>query len=584
MRQRFVPSLLTTLIASTGWACLGSLESGPEAPDHQAPATPTSGNRPPPPGQTPGAQPGPTSTVGTDGFTIACGSNKTCEGEDAPLRRLTNREYLNTVRDLLGVRSDPTATFATESVVDGFDNNATTQLATEGVSRQYHLAAAALAEEIQPRVQQLVSCDVAARGESGCMQAFIADFGTKAFRRPLIDEEKKIFEATYGKLRAAGVDHAESLATLVQTFLASPQFYYRMELSGLSDSAAKPGGRVRLNGWEIASRLSYFLWQTMPDADLMKAAQDDRLRTKDQIASQARRMLESPRGKEVVKRFFAQWFDLDAFADVAKDKDAYPQFTPQIKTLMAAEMEAFLEHTFWQEKGSLGALIAGPFALRNAALAAFYGDGLGTGQTMARVDLSGQKRRGLLTTAGMAAKLATQSDSDPVKRGLFVREKLLCGHVPDPPPGTLMAAPAKKPEQTHREYFDIHTNLPGCNSCHRMIDPVGLALENYDGIGRWRDTEKGKPIDSSGRWPAEDGGGTFADSVGMLESLSRNPRVYDCAVKTWFRYAMGRSEISGDLPYLTALYDGFRKNGSDMHALILDLVQADTFTTRAVAK
>jgi hypothetical protein len=523
----------------------------------------------------------PSSTRAADGFTIECGPNKACEGEDSPLRRLSNHEYLNTVRDLLGTQSDPTQAFAAETVIDGFDNNALTQLATEQIAQQYHAAARTLAAEVLPRVETLVACDAASAGERPCAETFVEGFGKRAFRRPLQASEKDIFLRLYDKAKGTGT-HAESLAALVEAFLTSPQFLYRMELTGRTAGQAKPGEALPLDGWEIASRLSYMLWQTMPDAELMEAAEAGRLRTIEQIAAQARRLLAADRARDAMKRFFTSWLELDTFRDVEKDPMVYPEFTAEVKTELVAEVEAFIDHVFWERKGNLKDLIAGPTSLRNAKLAAFYGDGLGAGPALAPVDLSRGKRRGLLGTGGMAAKLATVHDSDPVKRGLFVREKLLCGHIPDAPPDVMDIAPKPDPAATKRERFEVHTNIGGCDVCHKLIDPIGLGLENLDGIGRWRDTEKGKPIITAGQWAPEDGGGTFTDSVGMLESLAENPRVYDCAVKTWMRYALGRSEIKRDLPTMTKLYERLRTS-SDMHELVLDIVQSDTFTKRVVA-
>lgn len=579
------------------WGCTGNIDAMETGPTGTGAGKGTGDGRgpgeSPRPGRTePGAQPGATqgpeapsaaSTTTRDGFVIECAGNKTCEGEESPLRRLTNREYLNTVRDLLGITSDPTGAFEAESVVDGFENNATTQLATEPIARQYFLAARALADEVSSRIQELAPCD-AGRGETACAGTFVAEFGKRAFRRPLLDGEKALYEGLYARVRETGASHTEGLSSVLQALLASPPFFYRFELTGRLQGPQNPGELAKLSGWEIASRLSYFLWQTMPDTELMTAAEQGRLSSKEEIVAQARRLLQAPRGKEVVHRFLGQWLELEGLGEIEKDEKVFPQFTDKVRKELAAEAEAFVDHVFWEKKGRLQDLLTAPVTFRNGALATFYGDGLGAGDRLVMVDLSRSKRRGLLGTGAMAAKLASISDSDPVERGQFVRERLLCGFIPDPPDGVLEVAPPVNPEHTKRERFAVHTNIKGCDSCHKLIDPIGLALENYDGIGRWRDTEKGKPIDTSGTWAPEDGGKSFRDGTEMLAQLAASPRVYDCAVKTWFRFAMGRSEIKSDLPALAGLYDRFRDSGADMHALVMDLVQSTAFTSRVVAK
>jgi hypothetical protein len=493
----------------------------------------------------------------------------------SPVRRLTRAEYDNTVRDLLGDATAPARKFPQEEVVLGFTNNADGQSVSGLLIEQYESAATDLALAATGNLPKLLGCDPAARGEDACVRAFLPGFGLRAYRRPLAPDEVDRLFAFYAAGKQAW-DFRTGVRLMLQAMLQSPNFLYRLETGG----ATVAGAITKLGGYDMASRLSYLLWSSMPDTALLDAAAAGKLETAAQVQEQARRMLADPRAGQAVTTFVSEWLELEKLAKVEKDATLFPRFTTPIRALLRRETEAFAASLILGG-GNLEALLTAAHTFMNKDLAAYYGTSGPKGDAFERVALDGARRAGLVTQGGLMAANAKVNQSSPVARGLFVREHLLCSTPPPPPPNANVSPPAPDPALTTRERFARHRTDPACSSCHLLMDPVGLGFEHFDAAGLWRDSEGGKPIDASGELVSTaDANGKFDGAVELGARLGGSSQVRDCMVVQWFRHAYGRSELDGDQCTLAALGAAFAPGKGDFKALLVALTQADPFLYR----
>jgi hypothetical protein len=494
----------------------------------------------------------------------------------SPLRRLTRTEYDNTIRDLLGDKSRPSRQFEPDTLADGFTNNADTQNVGTSLAQQYLLAAEGLSVTATKDLQALMGCDpgavVSAGGADACVRSFLAGFGKRAWRRPLSAAEIEKLAGVYAKARM-DFDPTVSVQTVLQVVLTSPNFLYRVERG-----TPTPGATVvPLTSWELASRLSYFFLGSMPDDQLFAAAAADALRTPEQVAAQARRLLVASNGAatERITQFFTEWMHLVNVASMQKDKTAFPAFTPAVASAMLLETQTFVNRMVFSGPGDLGSIWTAPYTYGNADVAALYGapppgaDG--------KIMLDPKQRAGLLTQPAILATFAKSDSTDPVHRGKFIFESVLCGEVPPPPTNVNIMAPVITPNTTARQRFSEHDAVVECAACHRFMDGIGLALENYDAIGRWRDTEGGKTIDASGTLKGTDVDGPFVGAVELAQKLTMSPRAAACAVKQLFRFGFGRFETPADAPTIDQLAAAFQTNRQKIIDLLVDMTQVPAF-------
>ncbi len=492
------------------------------------------------------------------------------------MRRLNRFEYNNTVRDLLGDDTNPANEFPPEEEALGFNNNATALGVTPILAERYMVAAEGIAARATEDLPALLPCDPADVGEDACARELVVDLGMRAFRRPLSGDEVDRVMAVYDWGRGEGYDYRESVELIIETLLQSPHFLYRVEFGAAADSGQKV---VRLDDWEMASRLSYMLWGTMPDDALFAAAAAGELSEPAQIRAQAERMLADPRARHAVRDFYGQWLELDLVDGMEKDADIYPQYTPEIRALLRAETEAFVDHVIWDGDGSVESLLTAGFSFMNAELAAFYGiEGPG-GADFERVQLPDGQRAGLLTHAGFLAAQAKPNQSSPIHRGKFVREQLLCQLLPPPPDDIAIVPPDLDPDLTTRERFSEHSNNEACRGCHELIDPIGFGFEAFDGMGIYRAEENGKPIDVSGELIATDVDGPFSGVPELASKLATSEQVHNCVVTQYFRYGYGRAETDDDICTVAPLMGDFAEGGN-LRELILAFTQTDAFLYR----
>jgi hypothetical protein len=528
-------------------------------------------------------EPGAAETAGT-GDTGDTGDDGPAEGlcgdpqpGASPIRRLSAFEYDNTIEDLLGDTSRPGENFAEEGG-SGFDNNADVSTVSRLVAQKYMEAAETIAANAVSDLPGLLGCDPTS-DESACVRSWIESFGAQAWRRPLTDDEIDGMLALHDQVRAE-LDTTDGVEAVLQAFLQSPFFLYRVELG---TEAAGPDA-VRLDDWEMASRLSYLLWGSMPDAALFEAAQAGELRSKAQIEQQARRMLDDPRARRMVLHFHQQWLDYGGLEIAAKDPEVFPEYGPEIAALQRQELDAFIDHVLWESQGTIEELLTAPYGFANAELAAFYGVEGVTGTDFVPLQDDSMARSGVLTLGGILSVQAKTNQTSPVARGLFVREQLLCQIPPPPPDDVDLTPPAPDPNATTRERYDQHRSDPACSTCHEMMDPIGFGLENYDGVGRWRADENGLPIDASGVVSAvsDIDDPAFDGPVELGAKLAASGQVRACVATQWFRYAYGRTESQQlDECTLEELQQRLDASGGSITELLVTLTQTDAFLFRA---
>jgi hypothetical protein len=500
------------------------------------------------------------------------------EAFPSPLRRLTRFEYNNTARELLSVDLAPADRFPPDEIAGGFSNNASVLTVSPLLAEKYMEAAETLASEAVKKLPQLLSCDPVQLGEEPCARQFVERFGRRAYRRPLASTEVDRLMKAYAIGRADGT-FATGIELTMRTMLQSPHFIYRFEVG----AARGPGDKLaRLTPHELAARLSYLLWSSMPDASLAQAADDGQLSTKEQIAARARAMLNDNRARHAVPEFYRQWLGIGALDSVLKDKQAHPDFTDDLRAAMRAETPAFIEHVLWSGDRRLATLLTAPIGFVTPPLAALYGVQVAAGSTPQMVMFAAAERAGLLTQAGFLAVHALPNQSSPVTRGKFIRELLMCQPPSPPPPDLNVTPPEVDAMRTTRERFAQHTANPACSSCHALMDPIGFAFESYDAIGRFRTHDGSKPVDVSGEIVRSmDLDGSFVGARALVEKLAKSRQVHDCVAAQWYRYAFGRFDGPGDTCSLAALRQSFTASGGDLRELLVALTQTESFLHRA---
>jgi hypothetical protein len=482
------------------------------------------------------------------------------------------------VRDLLGDGTRPGRELAPEDKDRplGFSNNAAVMGVTTLLGEQLMVAAETLAAAAVADLPRLVPC-AAAGDEDGCARRFIERFGMRAWRRPLEAEERADLVEVYAAGQRRG-GLAEGIRALLVTLLQAPEFLYRIEGAAGGPAAAGPAGSP-LDSFEMASRLSYLIWNSMPDEELFAAAAADRLRTPAEIEQQARRMLGDARTRDMVAAFHAQWLDLDKLERLEKSRAAFKTWRRDLGGLFRRETELFVDEIV-RTGGGLRELLTAPFTFVDATLAAFYGLPAPAGEGFAKVATDGERRGGLLTQASFLAGEAKHNQTSPVLRGKFVREQLLCMPPPPPPPNVNTVAPEVDKKLTTRERFEDHRADIGCAKCHKLMDPIGLGFENYDGVGLWRSSENGKPIDAEGEIVRADVAGAFVGAVALERKLAASRQAARCFVTQWFRYAYGRNETPEDRCTLAFLERRYGERGESTHELIVALTQTEAFLRR----
>ncbi|MBL8173504.1 MAG: DUF1592 domain-containing protein [Bryobacterales bacterium] len=489
------------------------------------------------------------------------------------LRRLTHTQYNHTVRDLLGDETKPADQFPKEDFVHGFTNQADGQSISPLQAEAYARAAEKLARNAFSKGDRhrLIPCPPS----PACRTEFVRTFGRKAFRRPLTDAEVRRYET----LHVRDSDFLKGSQNVVEAMLQSPHFLFHLEQ----------------DGFRTASRLSYFLWDTMPDEPLLQAAENGGLNTPDGVQRHVRRMLADPRARNAFDEFLSQWLRLDRLRGALRDRQLFPEYSPELAALMGEETTRMFRALVWEDRNFLDFFRAS-YTYLVPELARLYGVNSGP-EPWAEVPLPPSSlRAGIFGHASFLTLTSKPAETSPTERGLFVREHFLCQQVPPPPPGVNATLPPVTDEKpvTQRERLKVHLSNAVCASCHSLVDPIGFGFENFDAIGRFREkellvvyptadelktrrktkpTEYRLPIDAKGevRGIAES---AFSSPRELGEILANESGCQKCVVKQLFRYAMGRPEDTGDSAVIDAAFQRFRNSQFRFQELIMAISMA----------
>jgi hypothetical protein len=491
----------------------------------------------------------------------------------SPLRPLTRDEYDRTIADLLGDTSAPARTFPPENEVLGFSSNAEANPANPLLVERYLSAAETLAQSaVQERLDVVAPC---ASDETSCGRSLVREFGSRAFRRPILETEAAAFDQLFDAYLPSG--YAKAVEVTLSALLQSPQFLYRIE--GWR-APTEETGAIALGPYELASRLSYVLTGSMPDAELFTAAAENRLATQAEVELQARRLLESPRAHEVTRTFHEQWLGLSLLDGVARTAEDGTT-DPALAASWRESFRRYLDHAVW-EQGTVSALLTSPALFVDQKLAPLYGE-TAPAADFVQVDRP-EQRSGLLTQPALLALLAHADQTAPVLRGAFVRERIMCVEVIPPPPGVNAIPPPVDKNATTRERFAQHTADPVCAQCHQMIDGIGFGFEAYDQFGRYRADEYGLPVDQSGEVVGTEDtelDGAYNGAIELSARLAQSSRVRDCLATNYYRFAMGRTETAADECSMEQVKRRFADSGGAFNELFVAIALSDAFRYRA---
>lgn len=396
---------------------------------------------------------------------------------------------------------------------------------------------------------------------------------TRAFRRPATDDEVSRLLAITEDARREGDSYEATIQLAMQAVLISPHFLFRMEL----DPAGSEGQPRDLTDYEIATRLSYFLWSSLPDDELFSLAAGGALRKDGNLEKQVRRMLADSKSRALAENFAGQWLELRSLEIRTPDKQLFPQFDDELKAAMRTETELFFG-AIVQEDRSVIDLLSADFTFVNAKLAGLYGLPEVSGSEFRRVSLAGTPRGGLLTQASVLTVTSNPNRTSPVKRGKWILENILGSPPPPPPPNVPELAEVAQGELrgTLRQRMEQHRSNPACAACHRKMDPLGFAMENFDPIGAWREADGGSPVDAAGELPD---GEKFAGASELRKLLveSRKEEFIRCLSEKLMVYALGRGLEYQDQCVINKISAALEQDGNRFSRLIVELVQSDPF-------
>jgi Protein of unknown function (DUF1592)/Protein of unknown function (DUF1588)/Protein of unknown function (DUF1587)/Protein of unknown function (DUF1595)/Protein of unknown function (DUF1585) len=500
--------------------------------------------------------------------------------QTAVLRRLTNSQYNNTVRDLLGNMLSPANSFPPEDFVNGFKNQYEALPVSPLLTEAYSGAAEKLAADAFRRgdFHKLIPCKPVNDNDSACRTRFIESFGRRAFRRPLDPEET----ARYTAIFRAEKTFLKGAQSVVETMLQSPSFIFWME------QTPNPAWKA----YATASFLSYSLWNTTPDSHLLDAAADGSLDAAADVERMVRRMLDDPRAKDGLDEFVSQWLRFDRVLETSRERRLFPLFNRDLAVSMTEEARRFVGDLVWNDRNFMQVFTA-DYGFPNSDLAAVYKISP-PAKDFDRVTFPTEAERGGVLGQALFLTLTSKpDDTTPTGRGLFVREQFLCQQVPPPPPTVdpnLPPVDASRPLNS-RERLAAHTTNKTCASCHNLIDPIGFGLEKFDAIGMRREKQrllfyttakasrKEAPkevlldVDTTARVagvPNSDF--TSPRELGVV--LARTPQCQECIVRQVFRYMAGRPETPADRPVLNRATDVFRTSGFNFRLMVVALIRA----------
>lgn len=558
-------------------ACSGSIELPPTESDRAA--EDASGRKPggsisdAPPEGIEGALP---STPAPPGAPADC--SEPSPGS-APLRRLSNFEYRNSVLDLFSqvpeikqVVDAVTREFPAEPQSLGFHNSAQLLVVRSLLAQKYLDAAEAIAAHAA-RYPETLPCAPEDGEEMACARTFIEGFGRQVYRRPLTEEERQRYE---GLFEEALAEHGFTTAVewLLFTWLQSPQFLYRVEHGAQAVGSAA----LRLTPQELATRLAYLFWQSTPDSGLLERAEQLGLESPESVAALAREMLDDPRADRLF-RFFVEWLDLDRLQEFQRDPSVFPEMPARLAEWFEQETRGLVKELLERPDGSFEELLTAPYTYVNPPLAQHYGLPEPDSEAFVRVDAP--ERSGILTQAMLLSHDKPYRTSI-VKRGLKIRTDFFCQNVPAPPDDVPLDLDATGGVRSQRERLEQHRQDPNCAGCHLLMDPIGIVFERFDAVGRYREVDElGEPISTQTELTATlDVNGPVADVRELGRRLSQSEQVQDCYITQTFRFFFGREVEQADSCSIARMRKAFADSDQSLSELLIAVTQTDAFLYR----
>lgn len=494
------------------------------------------------------------------------------------LRRLTRTQFRNALKDVFGYEV-PIDRLDADSYSGNFASIGAAVVVTSDQGAEQYLAAIESAVDTvfsdATRRAQFIGCTPSGQNNDTCLRGYIQKLGVRAWRRPLESAELDRFGqlATSAATTLSSATEGARWATVA--LFESPNFIYRPELG-----TPVTGGSLRFNGYEMAGRLSFLLWNSLPDQTLLDQAASGMLTTSDGIRAAATRMLGVKAGRESVGNFAEEYLRLDRIATQGKDPALFPDYSPNLQAAMVRDMRDTWASLVFDDQASALDLFTTTKVVVNSDLAKLYGldaNGLSATSFQTRSLPDNGPRAGILSKAALLSEFANQQSGSPTLRGKFIRESLMCLPVPPPPPGVNTAAvdqPTDVP-MTKRQKLEAHRSSPACAGCHALMDPLGLPLESFDAIGKYRTLDNGLPVDPTSSFDGQ----AVADARALGVAASQSVAVAQCLVRKYYAYAVGHEERDVDGSVLNELAASFKASGFNLRDLIVAVVTHDAFST-----
>ena len=497
------------------------------------------------------------------------------------IRRLNRSEYNYTVRDLFGVNFAPGREFPADGAGgEGFDNVGDSLFIPPILMEKYFEASRKIIESLYANPAMLNRVLVSKPSDKitpeTAARATLQYHASLAFRRRITPDDLKSMLALFAKNIAAGKSYEQAIRAPLQSLLVHPAFLFRVELD-------QPGkSEWPISQFELATRLSYFLWSSMPDRKLFKLADEGKLTDPAVLAAEVDRLLNDPRSETLSRHFAGQWLGFDELREVAEpDAKRFPTFTPSLRAAMYRESVEFFNHII-RENRPVSDLVQADYSFVNAELARHYGFSGVTGEKLQKIAITDPNRGGVIGHASILTVTSMPLRTSPVKRGKWILDNLLGTPPPPPPPDAgVLPADDKSPDGlSFRKQLELHRTKASCAGCHEKIDPLGFGLENFDAIGRWRTTDaNGQPVDSLATLPGDI---TFSTPADLKKLLASSDELF---LRNFSRkmlgYSLGRPLEYYDEPVITELLKNLRQKQLKIRPLIHAIVQSKPFQNRS---
>jgi hypothetical protein len=499
------------------------------------------------------------------------------------LRRITESQYRHTIRDVLGPDIKVEARFEPERREDGLLalGSAELSLTSSGFEQYFALGSAISGQALSDkRRESFVGCTPQdpARADDACTRAFLENYGARLFRRPLKEAEiaPRLKSAALGANQSG--DFYAGLKLALTSLLVAPDFLFRVEMAEPDPAGS---GQSRLDAYTKASRLSFLIWDSTPDAELLEAARSGALHSQEELEKQIARMVASPKFEDGARAFFADMLQLDGFGNLVKDPAIYPKFNQSIAEGAREQMLLRTMDLLVHRKGDYRDLFTSNETFISRPLASVYNVPFASKAewtTYAFPETA--ERSGILTDIGFLSLNAHPGTSSPTRRGIKVLEVFMCQATPQPPANVDFSTVQDSKQGTVRGRLLDHMENEGCSGCHRRTDPIGLALEHFDGLGQLRTMENGVPIDVT----ASIKDLKIEGAQGLGEYLRNEPRVPACLVRNVYQYGVGQKTVGRDRPYLAAQTQAFADDGYRFPDLVVNVAASPEFFRVAMPK